>query len=423
MPRPLESSSSRKNARARHASRSHCQQLRVCAQSRQHDFVKDGIGGDAAHATYLCIVISLRIGFVPLVDGAPLIIAKEKGFFERQGLGVDLRKAQSWDQAVSWLASGEVDAAHMLVTAPIQWALGPRGGADPFAYAVSLSSHGNAITLSNGLWRAGARDPEGLRAHLASVGKGKPPRFAVVHPRSTHEYLLRLWLARANLEAGRDVVLDYVPPHEMVHALREGRVDGFCAGEPWNQRAASSKLGYIAATSCDVLPPMSEKVLAVRTGWHRENGAIHAALLRAVLEAGDWLAERANLDETVAIVSGKRYVNTALAPVRAALSGSIHAGGGRVLAPPGFLRFSGHGSNYPDPNHARFYLERMWRAGHVSGAQAHDLEVGAICLDGFYRDTVESSGGPREGRFPDVRDESYPAFLKRIPDFQRDDKY
>src|SRR5690606_5712656 len=99
--------------------------------------------------------------------------------------------------------------------------------------------------------------------------------FAVVHPRSTHEYVLRLWLAGAGLEIGRDIALRYVPPHEMVHALREGAIDGFCAGEPWNQRAVSSKLGYIAATSCDVLPPMNEKVLAVRAAWHRDHADVH----------------------------------------------------------------------------------------------------------------------------------------------------
>jgi ABC-type nitrate/sulfonate/bicarbonate transport system substrate-binding protein len=361
----------------------------------------------------------IRIGFIPLVDGAPIVVAKEKGFFEKHGLNVDLRKAQSWDQAVARLASGELEAAHMLITAPLQWALAPGGAANPLAYAVSLSCHGNAITLSNALWREGARDPAGIRDYLARRQKqappGRPLQFAVVYPRSTHEYALRLWLARADLEAGRDVVLRYVPPHEMVHALREGGIDGFCAGEPWNQRAVSSKLGYIAATSCDVLPPMNEKVLAVRAAWHRDNTGVHAALIRAVLEAGDWLGDPKNLDETVDLVSGKRYVNTPPAPVRAALSGVIQAGGHRVLSPAGFLRFTGSGSNYPDPNHARFYLECMWRAGHVTGEQVQDLDLAAICLEQFYRDSVDPADDHRADRFPESLGESYASFLKRFP--------
>jgi ABC-type nitrate/sulfonate/bicarbonate transport system substrate-binding protein len=361
----------------------------------------------------------VRIGFIPLVDGAPLIVAKEKGYFEKHGLNVELRKAQSWDQAVARLASGELEAAHMLITAPLQWALGPGGAANPLAYAVSLSCHGNAITVSNALWREGARDPEGIRDYLARRQGGgaaaRPLQFAVVFPRSTHEYTLRLWLARAGLEAGRDVLLRYIPPHEMVHALREGGIDGFCAGEPWNQRAVSSKLGYIAVTSCDVLPPMNEKVLAVRAAWHRENAPVHAALIRAVVDAGDWLGDPQNLDETVDLVSGKRYVNTPPAPVRAALAGVIQAGGHRVLNPVGFLRFSGEGANYPDPNHARFYLECMWRAGHITGLQVQDMDLAAICLEQFYRDSLDRTESGGAGHFPEALGESYASFLKRFP--------
>ncbi len=330
----------------------------------------------------------LRIGFIPLVDCAPLLVAKERGFFAKHGLNVELRKAQSWDQALARLAAGELEAAHMLVTAPLQWALlSAKGPADHLVYAVSLSDHGNAITVSNALWRAGVRDAATLRDRLASAGAAAVPRtpqFAVVHPRSTHEYLLRLWLDRAGLEVGRDVALRYVPPHEMVHALREGAIDGFCAGEPWNQRAASSKLAYIAATSCDVLPPMNEKVLAVRAGWHRGQREVHAALVRAVRDAAAWLADPDHLEETADMVAGKRYVNTARAPVLGALSGRIEAGGGRVLRPEGFLRMSGGEVNRPNPSHARFYLDQMVRHGHAQAGKLEAFAVEDICLEGFY---------------------------------------
>src|SRR5215216_1012686 len=68
------------------------------------------------------MLLPLRIGFIPLVDSAPLVIALEKGFFEKQGLAVELFKVQSWDQVLGRLVAGEVDAAHMLVTVPLQWA-------------------------------------------------------------------------------------------------------------------------------------------------------------------------------------------------------------------------------------------------------------------------------------------------------------
>jgi ABC-type nitrate/sulfonate/bicarbonate transport system substrate-binding protein len=325
------------------------------------------------------------------VDCAPLVVAQEMGLFAKHGLNVELRKAQSWDQAVVRLAAGDLEAAHMLITIPLQWALGPGGAANPLVYAAALSGHGNAITVSNALWRDGVRDAANLKDLLSRhVGRSLPPQFAVVHPRSTHEYVLRLWLEAAGLEIGRDVALRYVPPHEMVHALREGTIDGFCAGEPWNQRAAHSKLGYIVTTSCDVLPPLNEKVLAVRASWHRENTAAHASLIRAVREAAGWLADPGHLAGAADMVAGKHYVNTPREPVLAALSGKLQAGGGRVLQPEGFLRMSGPDVNRPDPATARFYLEQMVRFGHVSADKAAATKVEEICLEGFYDGVVRA---------------------------------
>ena len=41
---------------------------------------------------------TLVLGFVPIVDSAPLIIAKEKGFFQRYGLSVNLQKQASLEE-------------------------------------------------------------------------------------------------------------------------------------------------------------------------------------------------------------------------------------------------------------------------------------------------------------------------------------
>lgn len=358
----------------------------------------------------------IRIGFIPLVDCAPLVIAQEKGFFARQGIEVELNKVQSWNQVLERLVREEFEAAHMLLTMPLKWAL-ERGNAETVVYAFAISQHGNSITVSNRLWREGARDATSL-ARLLHRHPGEvvaPLRMAVVHPHSTHEYMVRLWLEQAGVNTEREILWRYVPPPQMVHELREGGIDGFAVGEPWGQRAALSKLGYIVASSRDILPAMNEKVLGVRERWHREHPEVHAAVLRALWEAAEWLSQPAHVDEAAVLVAGKRYVNTLPGSVRAALAGELHAGGHRILRPEGFLQFAGRGANYPDPNHARFYLERMWRAGHVSGEQAQALDLRAVCLEGFYRDTLAQSGLSPAGKLPENPEESYPGFLKRFP--------
>jgi ABC-type nitrate/sulfonate/bicarbonate transport system substrate-binding protein len=346
------------------------------------------------------------------MDCAPLVAAQENGFFEREDLKVELHKVQSWGQVVTRLSLGDFEAAHMLVTMPLQWSLGLAGRAEPVAYAFAMSHHGSAVTLSNFLWREGVRDAKSLKIFLDENPNLKPLRLAVVHPRSTHEYFLRLWLHHGGMQVGPDIDLRYVPPPQMVHELREGIINGFCVAEPWNQRAASSKLGYIVATSQDVLPPMNEKVLGVRVSWHRKNPGEHAALLRAVQAGADWLADPANVEQAALLISSKRYVNTPAGSIRAVLRGELHAGGGRVLRPENFLRFSGNGANFPDPNHARYYLEQMWRHGHISAEDVQSVNLPDICLQDFYRMCIGRAGVAGSSM------ETYGEFLSRFPKSQ-----
>lgn len=329
----------------------------------------------------------LRIGFIPLADCAPLVVAQELGLFAKHGLTVELRKANGWEQLVARLAAGDVEAAHMLLTLILAHNASPSGWSNPFAYAACICQHGNGITLSNALWRAGVRDAIGLAKYLEE-NPSKTVRLGVVHPRSTHEYLLRHWLARGKIKPSQRVEFVHVPPPEMVRRLRTAEIDGFCVGEPWNQRAVTSKLGYLVALSTDLLPPMNEKVLAVRQKWHLADGETHAALVRSLLEAAEWLADPEHREAAVEWIASKRYVNSTKEPIKAALSGQLLAGGGRVLSSSGFLRFSGEGANYPDPNHARYYAQRMWEEGHLGAEDLQRLDTDTICLEAFFRKSV-----------------------------------
>lgn len=357
----------------------------------------------------------IRIGFIPLADCAPLVVAQELGLFAKHGLSVELRKANAWDQLVARLAAGEVDAAHMLLTLVLAHHVSLGGMHNPFAYAACICQHGNGITLSNALWRAGVRDASGLAQYL-EAHPGKVVRLGVVHPRSTHEYLLRHWLARGKLKPGANVEFVHVPPPEMVRRLRTAEIDGFCVGEPWNQRAVTSKLGYLVALSTDLLPPMNEKVLAVRRKWHEVEKESHAALVRSLLEAAEWLADPGHREMAVEWIASKRYVNSTKEPIKAALSGQLLAGGGRTLSSEGFLRFSGEGANYPDPNHARYYAQRMWEEGHVGMEDLQKLETDSICLDAFFRESISAlPQAPEQIRVSAQAAWPYTEFLQSFP--------
>lgn len=330
--------------------------------------------------------MTFRIGFVPLADCAPLAVALEHGHFAAQGLDVELSKAQSWEQARQKLERGDFQAAHLPATLPLLSALGIDGSRCLLSTAWVLSQGGNAITLSNRLCKAGAIDGPSLARHLATPGAPDRIRLGIVHPRSTHELMLREWLATGGLSIGERVELVVSPPQEMVRRLRDGELDGFCAGEPWNQRATTSKLGGIVALGEDVVAPGAEKILAVSREWHEGNQDVHAAFLRAIDAASRWLADESHLDEAAALVAGKRFVNTQEGLLRDALHRRIRAGWGRTLTGLRFLRFSGPGCNVPRPSDFRWYLERLVLWGHAHPRDL-DLDLDRICLSGFHRAT------------------------------------
>jgi ABC-type nitrate/sulfonate/bicarbonate transport system substrate-binding protein len=330
---------------------------------------------------------------VPLVDCALLAVAQEKGLFARQNLDVELRKAQSWVQVQDKLLGGEWDAAHCLITMPLQFAMAAPAGDAPVGYAFTLSRNGNGLILSNLLWNDGVREPAGLSAWLGAH-PGRILRLGVVFQRGTQEYFLRSWLARGGLSLGDRIQLTVIPPQEMVGRLRKNEIDGFCAGEPWSRRASASKLGRLVADSGSLLPGLGEKVLGVRTAWHRSHSLAHSRLIRALSHASSWLADPANRSEAVEIIASKHYVNTPKTVVEGALKDAADRGlptGSAVGA-----RFSGGGTDAPMQSHARWYLEQMARWGHMNVTASPEADLSSICMEGFY----QSVTGPIASRPP-----------------------
>ena len=337
----------------------------------------------------------VRIGFVPLVDCALLVVAQEKGFFRRHSLEVELRKAQSWGQVQDKLLSREWDAAHCLITMPLQFAIAEPSGEPPVGYAFTLSRNGNGITLSNRLWNDGVRDATGLSAWLAAH-PDRILKLGVVFPRGTQEYFLRSWLAGGGLVLGPRIALTIIPPQEMVGRLRKGEIDGFCAGEPWSRRASASKLGRLVADSAGSLPGLGEKVLGVRSDWHRGHSLDHSRLIRALAQASLWMDDPANLPEAVEIIASKHYVNTPKTVVEAALrdaAGSPAAEAAASAIPKNAkeeIRFLGRTPNLPAKAHAQWYLDQMRQWGHLDVTVADRLDLTAMCMEGFHLSVTAS---------------------------------
>lgn len=212
--------------------------------------------------------VNLELGYVPLTACAPLVVAKEKGFFTKHGLDeVSLVRETSWRGIVDGIAGNYLDAAQMPSGMPT-WltAGGYQESPLPVVTALTMTRNGNGVTLSKALYEKGIYTAADFK-RLLLESDGDPHTLGMVHPSSMHNLLLRYWLAANDIDPDRDVNLKTIPPAQMVADLKAGTIDGYCVGEPWNLRAAVEGAGFTIATDLEIWQGHPGKVLGVREDW------------------------------------------------------------------------------------------------------------------------------------------------------------
>lgn len=246
----------------------------------------------------------IRLGFVPLVDCAPLLVARELGLFSARGLQVELHREIGWATIRDKVLYGELEAAH----APAGLLFAATSGLGcPQVECVTgfvMNLHGNAITLSQNLWREGVRDGESFRRYLKDCAE--PPTLGVVNLYASHTILLHAWLRANHINPQRDVRIVVVPPAQVFGNLKAGHLDGYCVGEPWSSLAVSTKIGWCAATSVDLAPGHVEKVLMVTADFARRRQIEHLHIIAALAEACRFCDERENREKVVHVNGGRK---------------------------------------------------------------------------------------------------------------------
>ena len=227
----------------------------------------------------------VRIGLLRLTDSAPVVVAKSRGIFRSLDLDPILSIEPSWANVADKLSSGLLDAAVMLPPLALASALGLRGAAARLIVPMGLSQGGNTIVLGGEMIKELAGLPPGARLVAWLAAQSKRPRIAVVHRFSTHNLLLRYWLALTGVDPDRCIETVVVPPEQVVPALASGQISGFCAGAPWGTAAEMAGAGSVLLGTSDIWPFHPEKCLAVRDDWAMANPAALTRLLRALMRA------------------------------------------------------------------------------------------------------------------------------------------
>ena len=342
---------------------------------------------------------ALKFGFIKLTDCAPLVIAKENGYFDEEGLYVSLEAQANWKILLDRVITGELDGAHMLAGQPIAATIGIGTRADiitPF----SMDLNGNGITVSNDIWKQMQEaDPKLNQPHpphpisawaLAPIVKRTKTRerrlkFGMVFPVSTHNYYLRYWLAAAGISPGfyvdgdttgttnADVLLSVTPPPQMPATLAQGTIQGYCVGEPWNQQAVFKGIGVPVITDYEIWRNNPEKVFGITEDWARKNPQTMVAVVKALIRAGQWLdASPENRVKACQILSQPQYVGADERVIANSMTGTFEYQKGDKRSLPDFNVFFRYNATFPFYSDCIWFLTQMRRWGQIGEAKPDD---------------------------------------------------
>lgn len=318
----------------------------------------------------------LSIGFVPLLDSAIVLAAEARGFFVEEGLNVRLTRETSWSAIRDRLAVGNLQAAHILAPMPIAANLGLFPLSSKLVAPIALGLGGNAVTVSVALGQAMEAegdehdlDPAKAGAALKRVvearkAKGLPRlRFGVVYVFSGHNLELRYWLAANGIDPDRDIEIVVLPPPFMPDAVAAGRIDGYCAGEPWNTTAARRGVGRVVTVKARIWRSSPEKVLALPADFVEAHEELVAALLRGLYRASQWAAMPENHAELAAILSEPHHLNVDRAVLQPLLSGRVAISDTVERTVEDFFLTSDKAATFPWQSHALWFYSQIVRWG------------------------------------------------------------
>jgi two-component system, oxyanion-binding sensor len=334
----------------------------------------------------------VRFGLLRLADSAPAVVAVRRGLFRALGLRVEISVEPSWANIADKLAYGLLDAASMLPPLALAAALGLRGSPARLLVPMGLSAGGNTVTIGGAAARAVFDGPApadaleaGRRFGVWLRAQPVPPRFAVVHAFSTHNLLLRYWLAASGLDPDRDIRTVVLPPEQVEESLAEGRIVGFCAGAPWGELAAERGSGRVLLGSSAIWRGHPEKCLAVAAPWAGENPGSLRALLRGLLQA-QVFCERSAAE--VASMLAEPLLGLPLAATRACLPG------GSALEK---IRFHAGATWFPRHAQAAWFLGQMQRWGWLDAG----LDFSHVTREVYRPDLLAGAAADERLAWPD----------------------
>jgi nitrate/nitrite transport system substrate-binding protein len=337
----------------------------------------------------------IRLGYIPLTDCAPIVMAKELGLFAKYGLNVEVSKEASWANVRDKILTGELDGAHCLFSMPfsVYTGVGGKEGSE-MKIAMILNNNGQAITLSKDFCgKVGFKQTAKVAPVVAAKLKAeKEVTFAMTFPGGTHDIWLRYWLAAAGVSQKTSKIIT-IPPPQMVANMKVGNMDGFCVGEPWNGVAVKQEIGFTEISTQDIWKHHPEKALVVNKQFSEVRKEDLKNVMKAVLEACKWLDNRANRKKASPTIG--KYINAPADVIEARLMGDYNLGcdqGTEIYTDNYMLYYREGETNFPRKSHAIWFMAQFMRFDYLQTAPDYKAIADKLILQDLYREVAGSMG-------------------------------
>ena len=345
----------------------------------------------------------VELGFIALTDAAPLIVAKEKGFFAKEGMtGVELKKQTSWavtrDNLELGGARGGIDGAHILTPMTYLLTTGAISKSKkpvPMFVLARLNVNGQGISLSEQFLKDkfGLKAPGLAKAVAAKNKTGDMFKAAVTFPGGTHDLWMRYWLAANDVDPNKQADLVVIPPPQMVANMQSGTMDTFCVGEPWNERLVNKKLGYTALITGQLWKDHPEKAFAMRADWVKKNPNATLRLLMAVQQAQKWADNPANTVELSKMLAQDKYVKANADDLLPRLQGTIDFGTGKVANMKNIsMKFWADNASFPYKSHDTWFITEDIRWGYLPKGTNIKALVNKVNRSDLWRAAAKANG-------------------------------
>jgi len=355
---------------------------------------------------------TVKLGYIPIVEAAPLIIAQEKGFFAKYGMtDVGLSKQASWgaarDNVEIGSAGGGIDGGQWQMPMPhlITEGLITKGNKKiPMYILCQLITHGNGIAIADKHKGKGiSLQLAGAKSLFKELKSSTPFTAAFTFPHVNQDLWIRYWLAAGGLDPDADVKLLTVPAAQTVANMKTGTMDAFSTGDPWPYRLVQEKIGYIAALTAEIWKNHPEEYLAIRGDWVDKNPKATKAILKGIMEAQQWLDNFDNRKEAAQILAGRNYFNLSSPEILAdPYQGKYDMGDGRKIDDKSMAAYywkDEKGSvSYPYKSHDLWFIVENVRWGFLpkdyianNAAKAKEL-INKVNREDIWKEAAKEAG-------------------------------